>query len=58
MNEIICVNKNDEEEIEERTVSAHIEMDIMSDGKIRFKMEGDMKLEDLMELTRQTNGIF
>ena len=58
MNEIIPINKEEVLEVEERTVMAHIEMDIMSDGKVRFKMEGDMKLEDLMNITRQTNGLF
>ena len=51
-NTLCCVAEPEEPK---NDVVAHIEMDILSDNRVRFKMEGDMKLSDLMELTKQTN---
>ena len=51
-NTLCCIEAPEEPKSD---VVAHIEMDIMSDNSVRFKMEGHMKMEDLLAITKQTN---
>ena len=48
MNEIICCPEQVEEvKTDDRKVVAHIVMDVYNDKTVKFKMDGDMKIEDL-----------